>query len=410
MQLNHLSLTDFRNYARLDIDVPGGLVLVVGGNAQGKTSLLEAIYYLATVTSFQATPDRLLINFVEKKEPLAIGRIVAEFSHTGDESGLVTRSGRIRRLEIRLIEEWNSVNGAARFRKEVLLDGVKYKLGESVGVFTAVLFTPQMLRVVEGPPEERRRYLDLLLGQVLPNYANNLADYNRTISQRNALLKQIKEFDSDPTQLDYWDERIAEYGARIIHARIQAILEIEILAGRAQRELTQSNEVLRLFYQPAFDPYSAPPGQFQLPMDTAVDRSEFSIEQIRRGFIEKIISLRAQELLRGVTTIGPHRDELRFLINGVDVGTFGSRGQERTTVLGLKLAEMVWIKEKTGQQPVLLFDEVLAELDPVRRNDLLNRLLNIEQAILTTTDLDLFPAEFIQQAVIWRIEAGQVFT
>src|SRR5512136_3181747 len=213
MQLTHLSLTNFRNFTRLDLDVPGGTVMLVGDNAQGKTSLLEAIYFLATMTSFHASSDRQLINFIEARQTLAVGRIVADF----------TRGGESHRLEVRLIQEPNEQNGETHLRKEILLDGVKRKAGETIGQFNAVLFLPQMMSVIEGGPEERRRYLNLALSQVVSHYQAALAEYNKALLQRNALLKQLFERKGDTSQLDYWDEQIASYGSEIIHARIRAV-------------------------------------------------------------------------------------------------------------------------------------------------------------------------------------------
>ncbi len=421
MRLTHLSLTNFRNFARLDVDVPGGPVLLMGDNAQGKTSLLEAIYYLATFVSFHASHDRELINFVEARKPLAVARIVADFTPTDASMGSAVaehsrpyRSARAsrsdtRRLEVRLIQETNDYNGAPRLRKEILLDSVRCKVSEAVGAFNAVLFLPHMLRVVEGSPEERRRYLNLAIGQVTPAYIDNLSVYNRTLSQRNALLKQLNDRGGDTGQLNYWDEQLADFGARVIHARIRAAQELERLAARVHNELTRGEEVLRLSYQPAYDPLPRPPLQYALPLDAQADRSGLSLEEIRQGFYQALVSLRDENVARGVTTIGPHRDEMRFLSNGIDLGTYGSRGQGRTAVLSLKLAEVAWMKEKTGRWPVLLLDEVLAELDPGRREDLLSRLSTSEQVILTTTDLDLFSKDFVSRAQVWEIRAGRLF-
>jgi DNA replication and repair protein RecF len=398
MRLTHLSLTNFRNFSRLDIEVPDGTVMLVGNNAQGKTSLLEAIYYLATLTSFHASSDRQLINFIEARHDLAVGRIVADF-YRGDEN---------HRIEVRIIQEPNVQNGVKHLRKEVLLDGVRRKASEVIGQFNAVLFLPQMMGVIEGSPEERRRYLNLALAQVVLHYQPVLGEYNKALLQRNALLKQLFERRGDETQLDYWDDQIATFGAQLIHARIRAIQELERLAARIHRELTHAQEVLRLNYQPAYDPLPQAPGQFALPLEAAVDRGGFSQEQIRKGFLESLGNLRTEEIARGVTTIGPHRDELRFLVNGIDLGTFGSRGQARSAILALKIAEVAWMNSKSGHWPILLLDEVLAELDTERRYDLLARLDQSEQVLLSTTDLDLFDPEYVRKAMIWRIAGGRV--
>ncbi len=403
MFLKRLSLTNFRNYARLDVDVPTGSVLLVGDNAQGKTSLLEAVYFLATFVSFQADSDRQLINFIAGREPLAVARIVADFQRQE-----MDHSSRDHRLEVRIIQEANGINGGSRVRKEVLLDGVERKISEAVGVFNAVLFQPQTLRIIEGAPEDRRRYLNLTLAQAVPRYTAALTDYNRAITQRNALLKLLNERGGDPNQLTYWDELLASSGASLIYARIQAIKGLERLAARIHSQLTQGAEVLRLSYLPAYDPLPKPERQYALPIDAPLDRSGIPLEKIQQGFFESLERLHSEEIARGVTTIGPHRDELRFLANGIDLGVYGSRGQSRTAILALKLAEVAWLKEETGQWPVLLLDEVLAELDVQRRTDLLERLADIEQAVLTTADLEAFSKDFIRQATLWRIYAGQL--
>jgi DNA replication and repair protein RecF len=398
VQLNHLSLTNFRNFSRLDVEVPSGPVLVVGENAQGKTSLLEAVYFMATFVSFQASSERQLINFIAAREPLAVARLVGEFS----------RAGANHRIEVRVIQEPNGIASLPRLRKEVLVDGVKRKLSEAVGIFNSVLFLPQMMAVIEGAPEERRRYLNLALAQVLPSYPETLSDYTKTLTQRNALLKQLSEHGGDPGQMVYWDEQLAQAGAQLIHARIRAIQELEILAGRLHRELTRGDEVLRLCYLPSYDPFPNPPGQLMLPFDAPLDRSRLPAEEIRLGLLKKLELVRAEEIARGVTLYGPHRDEIRFLSNGIDLGIYGSRGQVRTAILALKLAEVSWMKEKTGQWPVLLLDEVLAELDVQRRSDLLTRLVDAKQVLLTTTDLDLFAPEFVRSGRVWCIRAGRL--
>jgi DNA replication and repair protein RecF len=397
MRLTQLSLTNFRNFTRLDVDVPAGPLLLVGDNAQGKTSLLEAVYFTATLESFHAQNDRQLINFMAARDPLAVARIVVDYQ----------RADGAHRLEIRIIQE-STTNGNSLMRKEILVDGLKRKASQMIGQFNAVLFLPQMLRVIEGAPDERRRYLNLALEQVAAGYTRALSEYGRTLTQRNALLKQLGERGGDATQLNFWDEKLASSGAQLIRNRIQAVQELERLAARLHNELTRGSEVLRLTYQPAYDPLPPPPGQYSLPMDALVDRSGISIEQIRQGFLSDLARQRSEDIARGVTTIGPHRDELRFLSNGIDLGIYGSRGQVRTAMLALKLAEVAWMQARTGEWPVLLLDEVLAELDTQRRVDLLERLSLCEQAMLTTTDMDLFSTDFIHKAALWNVQGGRI--
>jgi DNA replication and repair protein RecF len=398
MYLTHLALTNFRNFSRLDIDVPKGSLVLVGDNAQGKTSLLEAVYFLSTFTSFQANHDRQLINFLILKEPLAVGRIVADYR----------RDDRSHRLEVRIIKENNTSNGGARVRKEILLDGARQKANEVIGHFNAVLFLPQMLQIVEGAPADRRRYLNLTLSQAVPDYAAHLSLYHKAITQRNALLKQLNERGGDPDQLVYWEKQIATDGAGIIQARMLAIQEIEAIAAMIHLELTRGTERLRMNYRPAYDPLPKTPGQMEMNLGAQVDRSKLTPEMILEGFQKALVETRGEEIARGQTIIGPHRDEINFLANGIDLGIYGSRGQIRTTMLSLKMAEIVWLKSKTGQWPVLLLDEVLAELDPQRRADLLTRMAESEQVLLTTTDLDLFTSEFIQKAWLWQVSKGRV--
>ncbi len=213
-----------------------------------------------------------------------MARIVADFRHVLPETALAgSRPAGSHRLEVRIIRD--AVNGAPRMRKEVILDGVQRKVGEVYGAFNAVLFLPQMLSVVEGAPEDRRRYLNLSLGQVWPHYAGNLAEYRRVLTQRNALLKALGERGGDPAQLNYWDEQLAALGAEIIYARIQAIQELERLARPFHLQLTRGQEMLRLDYQPSYDPSPTAPLQIELPLSFAIDRSGISVEKIRPGFL-----------------------------------------------------------------------------------------------------------------------------
>jgi DNA replication and repair protein RecF len=398
MYLTHLSLTNFRAFARLDMDIPRRTLLLVGDNAQGKTTILEAIYYLATFNSFHASTDRHLINFLAAQEALAVTRLVADYQ----------RGASKHHLEVRLIQEQNGVAGPARFRKEILVDGVKRSANEATGHFSAVMFLPQMTRIVEGAPEERRRYLNLALAQVVMGYPQALSDYNQALTQRNALLKLLAERGGDPGQMVYWDTMLAERGAFLMHTRIAAIQEMERLAARIHSRLTHGAEILQMIYQPAYEPLPQTAGQFALPLQTGLNRSSLSREQIRAGFIERLEKIRPEEIARGITTIGPHRDEVRFLSNGIDLSEFGSRGQVRTALLSLKLAEALWIKERSGQWPVMLLDEIMAELDENRRTDLLEYLGECEQTLLTTTDLKLFTTQLAAPEAVWQVRQGEV--
>lgn len=398
MYLTYLSLTNFRNYVRLEVDVPCGSILLHGANAQGKTSLLEAIYFLATFTSFHASSDREMVNLLAARESQAEAFIVAEF-YKGEHKF---------RLGVGFYLEKNHTNNHTRLRKEIVLDGDKCRPSEAMGYFNSVLFLPQMMQVIEGAPELRRRYLNLALGQVYPRYAATLSDYARALSQRNALLKQLYERRGDESLLEPWDLQLASSGAQLIFARINAIQELERLAKPIHRELTPGGEVLRLDYAPSYDPMQKPQDQLSFGLETQVSRTTFTAEQIMQGFQTELIKRRKEEIQRGVTTIGPHRDEMYFKVDEVDLGKYGSRGQVRTAMLALKLAEVEWMQAKTGQLPVLLLDEVLAELDTGRRIDLLSRLAVSEQTFLTTTDLGMFSQDFIQGTALWQVADGLI--
>jgi len=401
MYLRRLSLTNFRSLARLDVELPppekGGVVLLVGANAQGKTSVLEAIYFLAAFTSFQTHADRQMVNFHEAKNSLAVTRLVADYQ----------RGATKQRLEARLILEASGALGK-RLRKEILFNGAKRQTSESIGLFNAALFAPQMSQIIEGAPEERRRYLNLALAQTVPAYAPALSQYHQAVTQRNALLKTLNERGGNASQLDVWDEPLAQLGAQLILWRIQAIQEMERLAARIHAELTRGGEILRLAYQPAYDPLQAENGQLGLKLETPLDRSALELSDIQNGFRARLQKVRGEDIARGTTSLGPHRDDLRFIINKADARDYGSRGQIRTALLALKLAEVEWMKERAGEYPVILLDEVMAELDGQRRADLLGYIHNAQQTLISATDTTLFPQKFLEQAEIWDVQNGVV--
>ncbi len=408
MHLTHLSLTNVRNFVRLELDLPEGPMLVVGGNAQGKTSLLEAIYYLAGASSPHAAHDRELINFLALREPAPFARLAAD----------IRRGGRLTRVEIRLLLERNSASDEAHLRREVLINGVKRRSLELAAGLNAVLFLPQDLRVIEGPPAERRRYLDAALAQADVHYGPSLHDYGQALAQRNALLKQLQEAGPPPGArransgsadvLAFWDERLATLGASLMRARALALAELDRLAAPLHSSLTDGAEHLRLDYLPSFDPSPAPAGQLGLPLEAPVDRSAIPLAEMQAGLLQALERSRAEDIQRGQTQIGPHRDDVRLRVNGIDLRTYGSRGQNRTAMLALKLAEVEWMRQRTGEWPVLLLDEVLAELDPSRRVALLRRIGAADQSILTSTDPSMYSEDFRRQASLWRIESGTV--
>ncbi len=397
MHIQHLSLTNFRNYARLEVDLPEGAVVLVGDNAQGKTSFLEAIYYLATSRSPYAAAERQLINWLAEGEVLPYARLVAE---------VVSAHSKITRIEITLLKEQNA-NGE-RLRKVISVDGLERRAMDLLGRVNVVLFVPQDMALVEGPPAERRRYLNVTLCQTDPVYCRALSEYEKIIEQRNALLRRIKDGFARPDELDYWDEQAAEKGAVLLGGRQRLLRELERLAQQVHRELTGGDEHLSIRYLPSFAPTAN--GDGQLSFDAAGLDLHRQLEPgaIAPQFCDAMRASRRQEIERGVTLCGPHRDELRLDINARDLGHYGSRGQARTAVMALKLAELRWMREAVGEWPVLLLDEVVAELDARRRAYLLAQVAQVNQAVLATTEAGLFTHDFLAHARLWRVAAGQI--
>ena len=398
MYLTRLSLTYYRIFSRLELDFPRRVILFTGQNAQGKTSILEAVGYLANFSSFSAASDRQLMNFNTPIEPVMVARILGEF----------VREGRRHTIEVRLIQDAATNPSSPRFSKQVLLDGVKKRISDVYGQFNAVTFLPQMSRVIEGAPADRRQYFDEILSQVEPGYSRHLSAYSKALTQRNALLKTLAEVGGDKAQLEPWDELLARHGALIMHARILSLASLEKQAIPIHQRLTRDLEILQFHYQPSYEPLKKPAGQMALPVQTTLDRTGISSDELERGLLAAMKQSTHADIQRGQTSIGPHRDEVRFLSNQIDLGDFGSRGQTRTALLSLKFAEVAWMKQRTGEWPVLLLDEIMAELDPQRRKDLLSVVGQVEQAFLTATDLDMFTPEFVHDHEVWQVNQGIV--
>ncbi len=399
MLIQHLSLTDFRNYARLELDLPAGPILLLGDNAQGKTSLLEAIYYLATSHSPHTTSPRQLINWLAKKDSLIpSAHIVAH----------VVRSDAAHTLDVTLALE-PVPGGEERFRKQVKLDGIPRQTRELVGQAAVVMFLPQDVDLVGGAPSLRRHYLDTALGQVDTDYHDALSQFSQVLSQRNALLKRLAERGGDPDELTYWDEQLSTAGALITLRRQQTVIELGELADAIHRDLTGGQERLRLCYEPAFDlgRPALPDFQMQIKLDVPIPATS-ELDDASASFRTQLVARRGEEMARGMTLVGPHRDELRFVADEVDLGVYGSRGQQRTAVLALKLAEVEWMRGKMDEWPILLLDEVLAELDAKRRAYLLARINGANQSLTTGTGTELFGNEFCQRARMLRVVAGQI--
>lgn len=399
MQIDHLSLTNFRNYARLELSLPAGCpVVFCGDNAQGKTSVLEAIYYLATSTSPYTTSDRQLIHWRTEGDPIPFARLSAE---------LGLRPGAYDKLDITLMLDMSS--GAPRFKKSVKHNSVEKRVMDVIGLLNVVLFLPQDLSLVEGSPADRRRFMNATLQQVDRDYFLALHEYEKLLPQRNALLKRISEKRAGAVELEYWDEQLAQNGAVIIAGRQRFLRELEVKARDNHFALTGGLETLSLKYLPSIMPRADGDGG-QLSFDVlGLDLNrQLAADDIAPQFQEQLLARRNEAIRRGVTLAGPHRDELRLLINERDSGLYGSRGQARTAVMALKFAELEWMRDQLGAYPLFLLDEVVAELDGKRRQFLLDRLDGQAQTLITTTELDIFDSAFLGRSRVYRVENGQI--
>lgn len=397
MHIEHLSLTNFRNYARLELSLPQRPVVLHGDNAQGKTSLLEAIYYLATSKSPYTTSDKQLIHWRTEHDPIPFARLTAEFSN---------RHASMQQMEVTLMIDKST--GAPRFKKTIKINSVEKKVMEAIGSLNVVFFVPRDLSLIEGSPSDRRRFMDTTLGQVNRDYAEALAEYDKLMPQRNALLRRIAERQSSPAELAYWDEQLAEKGAVIIAERQNFLRQLELLAQENHHQLTGGKETLTLQYEPSFLPTVEGDGQRSFMLPGLDLHRQLSAETIKPQFADHLGDEQAESIRRGVTLSGPHRDELRMLINGRDCGLYGSRGQARTAVMALKLAELSWMRDHIGENPILLLDEVVAELDSKRRAFLLNHLDNDIQMLVTTTELEIFTEDFVSSSALLQVVEGQI--
>jgi len=373
-------------------------ILLIGENAQGKTNLLEAIYYLAAAKSPYTTTDRQLIHWRAEDEPIPFARLSAD---------ICSRKYDLMRLEITLmIERVNELNG--RFRKVIKVNGVEKRVMDVVGLFNAVLFLPQDLKLVEGSPADRRRFIDDTLGQVDAAYLEALDNYERILPQRNALLRRIGERAASARELEYWDEQLIAAGSIIVAGRQRFLRELEYDAQKAHSDLTGKREALSLRYQPSFAPTATDSGQMSFDTLGFDLHRDLDPEQIAPQFAARLQEEQYESIARGITLSGPHRDDLRLLVNGRDLTLYGSRGQGRTAVMAFKLAELAWMREQIGEYPVLLLDEMVAELDAHRRAYLLERIDGVTQTVATTTEQDIFTPDFLARAAIWTVADGRI--
>lgn len=404
MYCEHLTLASFRNFARLDLDLPQGLTIILGNNAQGKSNLLEAVYVMATTKSFRASGDRDLISWHSVDDGPLFARLV----------GQVRRDQRSLQFEIVVKEEASTVNGVdgtttSGIVKKIKLNGVAKRALDVIGEVNVVMFSPQDIDIVIGPPVLRRRYIDVTISQVDPRYCRCLAHLNRVLVHRNHLLRQIRERLARPDQLEFWDREMVEAGSYVTLRRIETIDAIDSLAGDSHRHLTDNRESLRVSYRLSLDNAEDGPRASRLADALEVCASEESrLAAIHEVYAQRVSGLRAREISHGMTLVGPQRDDLLFTVDQHDVSSLGSRGQQRTVALALKMAEADFMNQRTGTYPILLLDDVMSELDRGRRRQVLDMTMLSQQVLVTATDRFVFEPEALARANILTVERGVV--
>ena len=360
MYIKEISLKDFRNYESLDVQFHNKVNIFLGQNAQGKTNLLESIYITSMGKSFRTGKDRDMVRFGSE-----FFRVKATAVKDDD---LV--------VEIAVTKEG---------KKGVKIDGVKAKkMADLLENVYIVIFSPEDLRIVKDEPEKRRKFIDRELCQIKPSYYNNLNHYKKVLAQRNAYLK---EYDIDDGILDIWDMQLAEYGSKIIEYRTEFIKKLNNISSKIHKDITNKKEELEVIYEPDIE-YT---------------------KNLKEVFFMKMKINRKNDIRRRTTTIGPHKDDLKLLSNGIDIRNFGSQGQQRTAALSLKLSEIKLIEEETGESPILLLDDVLSELDKERQNYLINSLSGI-QVFITTTELSEEVEKSLGNIKYFDIESGSIIS
>ena len=353
MHVQALELSQFRNYRQLSLELDPHLNIFVGDNAQGKTNLLESVYFLATGRSHRTNRDGDLINWYGEEAQIR--------------AQVATRMGSFT-MRANLYRDR---------RKRFIIGGEELRRqSDLLGFLNVVLFSPDDLQLVKGSPSMRRRFIDLVLVQTSKVYRHDLVNYNKVLQQRNSFLKSIAEGRGRRDDLSLWDEQLISYGTQIMLRRAKAIHRIGELASTSQWEISSGEETLTVEYLPFY----AAEG-----IGSNV-QGDFSTEGILEDFAQGLAANRTQELRRGITLVGPQRDDILFRVDGKDARQFASQGQQRTVVLAAKLAELEFMREEVGEYPVLLLDDVLSELDLSRRSSFLEFISSKVQTLLTTTD------------------------
>ncbi len=416
MHVERLRLSDFRNYHELDLSLPAGLIVVRGRNAQGKSNLLEALSMIATSRSFRTSSERETVRWGSLGHFARIDATVARRSDTlhvemvVSDTGLVAPAGRDAHQTATSVPP--PTPPAAPFRKRIRVNGTPRRAMDLVGQVTVVTFAPTDLDLVTGSPSARRHFLDVTLCQVRASYCRTLTQYQKVLVQRSALLRRIREGEESPHALAYWDDQLAQLAVPLMRERAALIARAEettarVYAALSREELADDDDGIDGFES---TPNELPPLRlvYRSSYDGPLAGPDVSEASLVADFKERLVKLRRREIAQGANVLGPHRDDLAFLSGDVDLATYGSRGQQRSVALALKLAELEYIEAETGDQPILLLDDVMSELDSQRRDDLLDAVRDLDQVFLTVTDATTLPPAAIERAHLYTVRAGQV--
>lgn len=361
MKIKNLKLKEYRNCRDIKLDFNSKKILIIGKNAQGKTNILESIYFLSTLKSQRTSNNIELINFG--------GKYLEIFAEVEKNNVLI---------DVDFLYDKNK-------KRELKINGLKTTPKNFKTVLKTVLFSTEDLLLLRGAPEDRRKWLDLAISQIYPAYDDRLSKYNKIRIQKNNFLK---DYNANETLLDVYNEQLAVLGSNIIYLRKKFLKEIGETAQLKHSTISQ-NEKLTISY------------------DCNFIEKEQEIEEIAEKFNQKLQERKELEIIRTQSLVGPHRDDIIFYINDQESTKFASQGQQRTIVLSLKLAELDIITQKIGESPVLLLDDVLAELDDVRQNYLLQTIDKNTQTIITSVDTLLFDEKFLEDVRIYKIEDGK---
>ena len=376
-----LSVRDLRSYAILEAEFGPGPQLIVGPNAAGKTTLLEAIVLLAWGRSHRTSSDAELVRWGSELARVE-GRVGGP---TGEnvETGQTGQTGEV--VEVALVRP----SGGAGARKRIRVNGIARRAAGLIGLLRTVVFAPEEMLLVAGSPGLRRAAIDQLATQRSAAYGRDLATYTRTLQQRNSLLRAIREERAGRDELRFWDGSFLDAGGAIVTARLALLADLAEPLARAHAEIATHEA-----------------GAARLTIAYATNAPALPGESARDALERRLAETADKEVWNGSTLVGPHRDDVVFGLDGRDLASFASRGQQRTAILAFKLAELDLLTEQDGRPPLLLLDDVFSELDPDRRAHLVRRIAELPQAFVTTTTLDDLDPALVAAATSWAVAPG----